>query len=55
MLGEPRAGDHMSDRATARIAADHATIAPPSWAQCLMALAGVVLLIGPALGVLWPR
>ena len=34
---------------------DLATIAPPNWAQCLMALAGVVLMVGPTLAVLWPR
>ena len=55
MVGKARAGDQMSDTATARAEADHAAIAPPSWAQCLMALAGVVLLIGPTLGMLWPR
>ena len=45
----------MNDRSRAQIEADYATIAPPSWAQCFMAFAGVVLLIGPTLGVLWPR
>ena len=45
----------MTDRSKARSETDHATIAPPSWTQSLMALAGVVLLIGPTLGVLWPR
>ena len=34
---------------------DRATIAPPNWAQCIMALAGVVLVVGPTLAVLWPR
>ncbi len=45
----------MSESATARAEIDHTTIAPPSWAQCLMAVAGILLLIEPALGVLWPR
>ena len=45
----------MSDRAQARIEADRTVIEPPRWAHGLVALAGVVLLIGPTLGVLWPR
>ncbi|MGI4764294.1 MAG: hypothetical protein ACRYGP_04395 [Janthinobacterium lividum] len=34
---------------------DRATIAPPNRVQCLMAPAGVVLMAGPTLAVLWPR
>ena len=34
---------------------DRATIAPPNWVQCLIALTGVVLMVGPPLAVLWPR
>lgn len=34
---------------------DRSMVDPPSWLQCLMALAGVVLLVGPTLAVLWPR
>ena len=45
----------MSDRAKARVEADHAKFAEPSWVQTLMALIGVARLIGPTLGVLWPR
>ena len=45
----------MSDRAKARVEADHAKFEAPNWVQTLMALAGVALLIGPTLGVLWPR
>ncbi len=35
--------------------ADRAMVEPPGWTQYLMAIAGVALLIGPTLGVLWPR
>jgi hypothetical protein len=34
---------------------DRSMVEPPSWAQCLMAMAGVALLVGPTLAVLWPR
>ena len=45
----------MSQGSQARDAAVHSMIDPPSWLQCLMALTGVVLLVGPTLAVLWPR
>ena len=45
----------MDDRTNACSQADHMTIEPPRWIHCFMALVGIVLLIGPTLGVLWPR
>ena len=45
----------MNSRAQARVEAGHTPFAAPTWVQTLMALAGVALLIGPTLGVLWPR
>ncbi len=45
----------MDDRSNVSDRDDHGTIEPPRWTHCLMALAGAVLLIGPTLGVLWPR
>ena len=45
----------MNQESQTRGEIDRATIVPPNWAQCLMALAGVVLMVGPTLAVLWPR
>lgn len=45
----------MTDTARAQDVTDRAVIEPPRWSHCFLALAGVVLLIGPTLGVLWPR
>lgn len=35
--------------------AGYPALEPARWAHCVMALAGIALLIGPALAVLWPR
>lgn len=45
----------MSQGSQGRGETDRSMIDPPSWAQCLMALAGVVLLVGPTVAVLWPH
>ena len=45
----------MSQRSQAKGELDRLMVDPPSWAQCFMAMAGVVLLIGPTLVVLWPH
>ena len=45
----------MNDRSNVPGRVDSVVIEPPRWAHCLVALVGVVLLIGPTLGVLWPR
>ena len=45
----------MSKGSQAKGETDRSMVDPPSWTQCLMALAGAVLLVGPTLAVLWPR
>ena len=45
----------MSQGSQAKSETDRSMVDLPSWLQCLMALAGVLLLVGPTLAVLWPR
>ncbi len=45
----------MSQGSQAKGEVGHMMIDPPGWAHYLVALAGIVVLIGPTLAVVWPR
>ena len=45
----------MSQRSQTRGEISRMTVDPPSWAHYLVAMMGIVVLIGPTLAVLWPR
>ena len=45
----------MSQGSQAKGEVGHMMIDPPGWAHYLVAMAGIVVLIGPTLAVVWPR